>query len=178
MRVILADDHRLLLEGLANLLVAHGVEVVATASDGFEAVIRTRVHRPDVVLMDVRMPGCDGLAATRLIKAELPETRVPKLHSLRPRESEMLELYESALGALRSSPGSDVLPVFERIHGALAQRFEHDWLLRWNLLESLQKLGLKGPGRRTASGKRVATGRKARATTPRHANRCTWRRRP
>jgi hypothetical protein len=35
--------------------------------------------------------------------------------------------------------------VFERIHGALAQRFEHDWLLRWNLLESLQKLGLEGP---------------------------------
>jgi hypothetical protein len=57
----------------------------------------------------------------------------------------MLDLYESALGALRSSLGTDVLPVFERIHGALVERFEHDWLLRWNLLESLQKLGLKVP---------------------------------
>lgn len=79
MRVLLADDNRLLLEGLTNLLSAHGLDVVATAADGYEAVDRTRVHRPDVVLMDVRMPRCDGLCATRLIKAELPETRIVML---------------------------------------------------------------------------------------------------
>ena len=79
MRILLADDHRLLVEGLTNLLVAHGFEVVATASDGIEAVTRTRVHRPDVVLMDIGMPHSDGLAATRLIKAEMPETQVVML---------------------------------------------------------------------------------------------------
>lgn len=76
MRVLLADDHRLLVEGLVNLLQAHGVDVVGVAKDGFEAVEQTRSLRPDVVLMDIRMPNCDGLAATRLIKAELPEQAV------------------------------------------------------------------------------------------------------
>ena len=53
----------------------------------------------------------------------------------------MLGLYEQALGALRSSLGAEVVPVFERLHRELNEHFEHDWLLRWNLLESLQKLG-------------------------------------
>lgn len=79
MRILVADDNRLLVEGLTNLLSAHGFEVVAVASDGMEALARARVHRPDVVLMDVRMPRCDGIAATRLIKAEMPEMRIVML---------------------------------------------------------------------------------------------------
>lgn len=75
---------------------------------------------------------------------ELPVTHVPKARSLPPREGAMLSLYETALGALRSSLGSDVLPVFERLHRELERDFPHDWLLRWNLLESLQKLGIEG----------------------------------
>lgn len=76
MRVVLADDHRLFLEGLVNLLTAHGFDVVGTASDGIEAVACVQQHRPDVVLMDLRMPHQDGLAATRSIKSQLPETRI------------------------------------------------------------------------------------------------------
>jgi DNA-binding NarL/FixJ family response regulator len=79
MRILLADDHRLLLEGLTNLLSAKGHTVVATASDGYEALEQARRHRPDAVLMDVRMPRCDGLTATRLLSAELPEVRVVML---------------------------------------------------------------------------------------------------
>lgn len=79
MRILLVDDNRLLLEGLTSLLSAHGLEVVADASDGLEAVSRARVHRPDVVLMDVRMPRCDGIAATRLIKAEMPDVQIVML---------------------------------------------------------------------------------------------------
>lgn len=56
----------------------------------------------------------------------------------------MLSLYETALGALRSTLGTDVLPVFERLHRDLERDFPNDWLLRWNLLESLQKLGIQG----------------------------------
>lgn len=76
MRVLLADDHRLLLEGLANLLAAHGIEVVALAHDGVEALALARQLRPDVALLDIRMPGGDGLTASRAIHAALPETRI------------------------------------------------------------------------------------------------------
>jgi DNA-binding NarL/FixJ family response regulator len=76
MRVLLVDDHRLLVEGLTNLLEAHGVEVAGTASDGRQAVAAALSTRPDVILMDIRMPNCDGLAATRLIKAEWSEARI------------------------------------------------------------------------------------------------------
>lgn len=76
MRVLLVDDHPLLLEGLHALLTARGIEVVGTARDGFEALAQVRKLHPEVVLMDIMMPRCNGLEATRLIKAEFPEVRV------------------------------------------------------------------------------------------------------
>jgi len=76
MRVVLADDHALFRAGIASLLRAWSVEVVGHASDGAEALEQVRRLRPDLVLMDIRMPGCNGLEATRLIKAELPETKI------------------------------------------------------------------------------------------------------
>jgi DNA-binding NarL/FixJ family response regulator len=79
MNVLLADDHRLLLEGLQNLLTAHGIRVVGIARDGLEAVALARTLKPDVILMDIRMPRCDGLAATRRIKAEMPEAKIVML---------------------------------------------------------------------------------------------------
>ena len=79
MRVLLADDHPLFVAGLKSLLSGRGVQVVATARDGFEALEKARRERPDVILMDIHMPRCDGLAATRLIKAELPEIKIVML---------------------------------------------------------------------------------------------------
>ena len=76
MRVLLADDHALLVEGLQNLLEAHGIEVAGIARNGEEARVEARRLKPDVILMDVRMPICDGLTATRLIKSEMPETKI------------------------------------------------------------------------------------------------------
>lgn len=76
MRVLIADDHALFRAGLRSLLEAHGVEVVAEAADGRRAVELARLHRPDIVLMDLTMPGLGGVAATRLISAALPEVRV------------------------------------------------------------------------------------------------------
>jgi DNA-binding NarL/FixJ family response regulator len=75
-RVLIADDHALFRDGLRSLLEAHGVEVVAEARDGREAVELARLHRPDVVLMDLAMPELGGLGATRLLTAQMPEIAV------------------------------------------------------------------------------------------------------
>ncbi len=76
MKLLLVDDHTLFLEGLQNLLSTHGLEVVGMARDGFEAVEKARALKPDLILMDIRMPRCDGLYATRLIKAEQPDCKI------------------------------------------------------------------------------------------------------
>jgi len=76
-RVLIADDQRVVREGLTMLVgLIDGVEVVGTASDGIEAVDRARSARPDVVLMDLRMPRLEGADATREIRATLPTTQV------------------------------------------------------------------------------------------------------
>ncbi|MBW7885581.1 MAG: response regulator transcription factor [Caldilineaceae bacterium] len=75
-RVLLVDDHPLFLEGLQNLLKARGIEVVGTARDGLEALAKAQSLHPDVVLMDIQMPRCDGLTATRLIKTVLPDIKI------------------------------------------------------------------------------------------------------
>lgn len=76
MRVLLADDHALFRAGIASLIEVWGLEVVGQAATGLEAVEQARRLRPDLVLMDITMPECGGLEATRLIKTELPETRI------------------------------------------------------------------------------------------------------
>ncbi len=75
-RVLLADDHALVRAGIRSLLQAIGVDVVAEASDGHEAVELAEKHRPGIVLMDVVMPGMNGLEATARIAKSLPDTRV------------------------------------------------------------------------------------------------------
>ena len=98
-----------------------------------------------LVLAEAALGAHAGAPSDFFAETELPQTTVPKPHSIVPREDALLALYELALGAVRSSLGSEVVPVFERVHQQLARHFEHDWLLRWNLLESLQKLGTNVP---------------------------------
>ena len=72
-RVLLADDHPLFREGIAKILNAQpDFEVVGQAGDGLEALVRAMELVPDLILMDVNMPGCDGLEATQWIKQKLP----------------------------------------------------------------------------------------------------------
>lgn len=76
MRILLADDHALFRDSLRSLLTARGHEVVGEAADGEEAVALAREIRPDLVLMDLRMRGMDGLAATRVLTSEQPEIQI------------------------------------------------------------------------------------------------------
>ena len=76
LRILLVDDQPLFLDGMRNLLTARGLTVIGLAHDGLEAFDQVKALRPDVVVMDVEMPNCNGIEATRLIKGEFPETRV------------------------------------------------------------------------------------------------------
>jgi DNA-binding NarL/FixJ family response regulator len=115
MRVLLADDHKLMIEGLKNLLTAYGIEVIGIANDGLEAVELAAQLQPDLILMDVRMPRCDGLSATRQIKARQPETRIVMLTTSTD-EDDLFEAVKSgAAGYLLKSMSGEAF--IEALHG-------------------------------------------------------------
>lgn len=105
LRVLLADDSPLFLDGLRQLLLSRGVSVVGTARDGLEALEKARALHPDVAVLDLNMPRCDGLEATRALKAELPEIKVVILTAAEDAEP----LYE----AIRSGASGYLLKSLE-----------------------------------------------------------------
>jgi two-component system NarL family response regulator len=108
-RVLLVDDSRLLLEGLQSLLEANGVEVVGAATDGLESVALACALEPEVILMDVRMPGCDGLEATRRIKARMPGARIVMLTTSADEEDLFEAIRSGACGYLIKSIDTEAL---------------------------------------------------------------------
>jgi DNA-binding NarL/FixJ family response regulator len=101
-RVLVADDHPVFRSGLRNLVHdSDDLELVAEAADGDEAIARCREHQPDVVLMDIRMPGTSGVEATRRVVAERPGIGVLMLT--------MLEDDTSIFAALRAGARGYVL---------------------------------------------------------------------
>ena len=108
-RVVIADDQALIRAGFAAILGTHDdIEVVAEAADGHEALEAVRRTRPDVVLMDIRMPGLDGLAATEAISADpdLTGVRVVVLTTFESDDYVVAALRAGAAGFL----GKDVGP--------------------------------------------------------------------
>ncbi len=106
-RLLLVDDHTLFREGLASILASQpDMEVVGEASDGLEALVKARALRPHLILMDVQMPGMDGVEATRRIHRELPDTAVVML-TVRDDDELLFEALKSgASGYILKATGS------------------------------------------------------------------------
>jgi DNA-binding NarL/FixJ family response regulator len=116
-RVALADDHALVRAGFSVLLDAEaGVEVVGVATDGRQAVELARAQRPDVVLMDIRMPEVDGIEATRQIAAD------PALDGVRVLILTTFELDEYIVDALRAGASGFLLKDIEPVELVRAVR--------------------------------------------------------
>ena len=114
-RVLVADDHAIVRKGICALLATEeGIEVVGEAADGQHAIEQVERLRPDVVLMDLVMPGVDGLAATRRISADWPETRILVLTSFAGVDKIMPAIKAGALGYLLKDSDPEVL--VESIH--------------------------------------------------------------
>jgi DNA-binding NarL/FixJ family response regulator len=106
--VVLADDQRVVREGLASLLgLLPGIEVLGTASDGEEAIALVERLRPDVVLMDLRMPRCDGVAATRRLREQGSPTHVVVLTTYADDRSVVEALRAGARGFLTKDAGAE-----------------------------------------------------------------------
>src|SRR5689334_7285970 len=121
-RVLVVDDQQLVRDGIASLLgIQPGIEVVGTAADGAEAVAKALASAPDVVLMDVRMPGMDGVAATRELHRDLPACRVVMLTTFDDDEYVTRALRAGASGYLLKDLGAADLAAAVRLtHAGVA----------------------------------------------------------
>ncbi|WP_340375477.1 response regulator transcription factor [Streptomyces sp. SS7] len=118
-RVVVADDQTVVREGIVMLLgLLPGVEVVGAAGDGDEAVRLVAELAPDVVLMDLRMPRCDGVEATRRIRAEHPGTQVVVLTTYADDASLFPALQAGARGYLTKDAGGD--EIVRAVHSVLS----------------------------------------------------------
>lgn len=107
-RVVLADDQRLVRESLSTLLdLLDGIDLVASAADGNEALELVELHRPQVVLMDLRMPRLDGIEATRRLREGHPDVRVIALTTYADDDSVLGALRAGARGYLTKDASSD-----------------------------------------------------------------------
>ncbi len=116
-RVLLVEDQRLLREGMRTLLsLENDIDVVGEASDGREALAAAMTHRPDVVLMDVRMPVMNGVEATRALRASLPGTRILILTTFDDDQLVMEALTEGASGYLtKDLPAGEIAEAVRRV---------------------------------------------------------------
>lgn len=132
-RVMVVDDQALVREGLMTLLdAAADITPVAAASDGEEAVVLAARHRPDVALMDLHMPGVDGVEATRRIRAAQPDTEIVVLTTHADEASILDALQAGARGYLTKDAG--IAEISRAIHAAAGHQAVLDPVVHSRLL--------------------------------------------
>lgn len=115
-KVLIADDHALVREGLRKLLERdRDIEIIDEVGDGQGAINVARKERPDVILMDVNMPGTDGITATRVLKREIPSMKVVALTIYE--DEEVVEMVKAGVSAyvLKDVAGSELIDTIHRV---------------------------------------------------------------
>lgn len=115
-KVIIADDHALLREGIRRLLeLDPKIEVVTEVGDGQGAINMARRERPDIILMDVNMPGTDGLTATRVIKREMPQIKIIALTIYE--DDEVVDMVKAGVSAyvLKDVAGNELIDTIYKV---------------------------------------------------------------
>lgn len=148
LRVVVADDQTVVRDGLVTLLrLLPGIDVVAAAADGQEAVELVAAHKPDVLLVDLRMPRCDGVEATRRVRAEYPGTEVVVLTTYSDDDSVLAALRAGARGFLTKD--ADAESIGRALHAAAAGQSIVDGEVQRRLVEASSAVPTPDP---TADG--------------------------
>lgn len=163
-RVLIADDHAVVRKGLRTLMMSEpDIELIDEAIDGVEAVLKTRAHKPDVVLLDMLMPRLDGLGALQQIKQEHPDARILILTSFAEDDKVFPAIKAGALGyVLKDSPPEQLLLAIRNVyHGRAAL----DPSIAFKLIRELNRPAIEESGEAPLSEReldvlrRVAQGR-------------------
>jgi DNA-binding NarL/FixJ family response regulator len=143
-RILLVDDHDLFREGLAGIISTQpDMLVVGEAGDGLEAIVKAGELKPDLILMDIQMPGCDGLEATQKIKQELPATVIVIL-TVRDEDEKLFEAIKNgAQGYLLKNTRSKEL--LEGLRGAMHGEAAISPILAGHMLEEFRRLSQAQP---------------------------------
>lgn len=122
-RVLVADDQQLMRDGIASLLsIQEGIEVIGAAANGQEAIEQALALHPDVILMDVRMPALDGVAATEAIRRQLPDCQILMLTTFDDDAYVLDALRAGAVGyLLKDIPARDLAQAIQAAHRRIYQ---------------------------------------------------------
>ncbi len=143
-RVLLVDDHDLFREGLAGIIASQpDMQVIGEAGDGLEGLIKATEMHPDLVLMDLQMPGMDGLEATKRIKEALPEVTVVVLTVRDEDEKLFTALKNGAQGYLLKNIRS--AEMLEMLRGAMRKEAAISPALAGRMLEEFRRLSSLAP---------------------------------
>lgn len=147
-RILLVDDHQLFREGLARILGAQpDFEIIGEAGDGLAALVMARELRPDLILMDISMPGTGGMTAVKAIKREMPETIVVML-TVRDEDEVLYEALQSgAQGYLLKTTASGLL--VQLLRGTLHGEAAITPALAGRMLSEFRRLGEESALRKT-----------------------------
>jgi DNA-binding NarL/FixJ family response regulator len=154
-RVLVADDQQVVRDGLCALLgMLPGIEVIGAAVDGADAIWQARRHVPDVVLMDLHMPNCDGVEATRRIVRDQPSIRVVALTAYSDDERVFGALRAGARGYLTKDASAG--EIFQAVSTVCAGNAQLDPVVQRMLVDAIARGARTGPADAGPAGVTVA----------------------